>query len=66
MAKIYIIFTDDFQILKNECTWLNERLITAEQRMLLESFPGTAGLHDMYFFDTLVYPCDPPKDLVQI
>ena len=60
------IYSGDIQILKTDHEWLNERLINAGQRMLLKKFPSTAGLNDICFCDTLAFPCDPPKDVVQI
>ena len=60
------VYKSDLQLLKSDHEWLNERLINAGQRMLLENFPNTAGLHDICFSDTLAFPCDPPKDVVQI
>ena len=41
------IYKNDLQLLKSDHEWLNERLINAGQRMLLENFSNTAGLHDM-------------------
>ena len=60
------VYKSDLQLLKSDHEWLNERLINAGQRMLLENFPNTAGLHDICFSDTLAFPCDPPKDVVEI
>ena len=65
MVRMFIL-KSDLQLLKSDHEWLNERLINAGQRMLLENFPNTAGLHDIYFSDTLAFPCDHPKDVVQI
>ena len=59
-------FSDNIETLKSDHKWLGEKLINAGQRMLLEIFPGTAGLHDMCFSDTLAYPCEPRSDLVQV
>ena len=49
------ILNDDIQILKSDHRWLGEKLINAGQRMLIEKFPGTAGLYDMCFSD--IYTC---------
>ena len=38
-------------------------LINVGKRTLLEKFPNIAGY---CFCDTLAFPCDPPKDVVQI
>lgn len=57
------VFSTDLQILRDESKWLNERLINAGQRMLHESFPETAGLHDMCYSDTLNYPRNLSKAL---
>ena len=50
------VYKDDLQLLKSDYGWLNERLINAGQRMLLEKFPSTSGLHDICFCDTLAFP----------
>ena len=60
------VFSTDLQILRDESKWLNKRLINAGQRMLHESFPETAGLYDMCYSDTLNYPRNLSKGLVQI
>ena len=55
------IFDDDIETLKSD-----HKLINAGHRMLLQIFPGTAGLYDMCFSDMLAYPCEPHSDHVRV